>query len=422
MGFLGNLLPGRGTGHYLALDIGTEVVKALVFQVDETGQKGIVTGVGRVLQRPGNMESGAVSNIDGVVVSSEEAIQAAKAQAGAKRIEKSIVGIAGELVKGTTTTVHYQRVKREVRIGVPELKMIIQKVQEKALERIKQEISYETGQEGIDINLINAAIVDVRIDGYRVSNPLNFTGGDVSMSVFNAYAPVVHLRALQTIATKLGLDLINIAAEPYAVARAVEVDDIMDFSAIFIDVGGGTTDIAVLRNGGLEGTKMFALGGRAFTKRLAKAFNLTFDKAEQLKLEYSYGKLNPADTERLDRFFEEDCRIWLSGVELSLSEFAQNDLLPPKVFLCGGGSGLPGIARALTTPAWVGQLPFAKAPQVSFLQPKDITTIEDRTGLLNNPQDITPIGLCNLALQITSEEKMMAGILRRTVETIQSET
>ncbi len=420
MSFFKRLLPSRGAGYYLSLDIGTEVVKALVFQPDETGERGIVTGVGRVFQRPGNMESGAVSNIEGVVASAQEAIEAAKAQAGAKRIDKSIVGIAGELVKGTTTTVHYQRVNQNVKIGLPELKLIIQRVQEKALERIRNEVAYELGQDGVDISLINAAIVDVRIDGYRVSNPSGFTGQNVSMSVFNAYAPVIHLRALQTIAGHLGLDLINIAAEPYAVARAVEVEDIADFSAIFIDVGGGTTDIAVVRQGGLEGTKMFALGGRAFTKRLAKAFNLSFEKAEQLKLDYSYGKLNPADTERLDRFFEEDCRIWLSGVELSLQEFAQNDLLPPKIFLCGGGSGLPGIARTLTTPALIAGLPFGRPPQVGFLQPKDVVSIEDRTGSLTNPQDITPIGLANLILEITAEEKMMAGILRRTVEDIQS--
>jgi cell division protein FtsA len=406
-------------GYFLALDIGTEVVKALIFKVDAEGGHATVLGVGRAAQRLGNMQSGAVSDISGVIESSREAIAIAQEKAGIKKVKKSIIGIAGELVKGTTTTVHYDRVNPEIHIGVPELKMIIQKVQEKAFERIQKQLAWETGQDEIDVKLINAAIVDVRIDGYRVTSPLNFQGRDVSMSVFNAYAPMIHLGAIQTIADELELDLVSVAAEPYAVARSVEVEDMMDFSAIFIDIGGGTTDIAVVRNGGLEGTKMFALGGRAFTKHLAQEMNASFEEAEKVKLDYAQGKMSPDDTAEIGQFFQDDCQVWIGGVQLSLMEFAETDLLPSKIFLCGGGSGLPGIKAALSSPEWIRELPFAKPPQVAFLQPKDIARVIDSTGDLTNPQDITPMGLANLALSLAYEEKMLAGILRRTVQTIQ---
>lgn len=405
----------------LALDIGTEVVKALILRVDKKGRRGVVIGVGRTTQKVGNMQSGAVSDISGVIESARQAILLAKEKAGVKRIEKSIIGIAGELVKGTTTTVHYERVNPEMHIGVSELKMIIQKVQEKAYERIKKQLAWETGQDDIDVKLINAAVVDVRIDGYHVVNPVNFQGRSVSMSVFNAYAPMIHLGALQTIADELDLDLLSIAAEPYAVARSVEVEDMMDFSAIFIDVGGGTTDIAVVRNGGLEGTKMFALGGRAFTKRLAQEFQLSFEAAEKMKIDYAFGRLRADELTRVAAIFADDCRIWLGGVELSLIEFAETDLLPSRIFLCGGGSALPGIKQALLSPEWAGTLPFSKPPQVSFLQPKDVVSIIDETGELNNPQDMTPIGLAHLALlDSVEEEKMLSSILQRSMEAIEN--
>lgn len=420
MGLFGNISFGKDSNLVLALDIGTEVVKALIFRIEKNTKQGVVVGVGRVAQKVGNMQSGAVSDISGVIESSRQAIALAKQKAGIKRVEKSIIGIAGELVKGTTTTVHYERVNPEMHIGVPELKMIIQKVQEKALERIKRQLAWETGQNDIDVKLINAAVVDVRIDGYHVQSPVNFQGRSVSMSVFNAYAPMIHLGALQTIADELDLDLLSIAAEPYAVARSVEVEDMLDFSAIFIDVGGGTTDIAVVRNGGLEGTKMFALGGRAFTKRLAQEFQLSFEVAEKMKLDYASGQLKPEDAERVATLFADDCRIWLGGVELSLIEFAETDLLPSRIFLCGGGSALPGIKQALLTQEWAGTLPFSKPPQVSFLQPKDVVSIVDTTGELNNPQDMTPIGLAHLALlDSIEEEKMLSSILRRSIESIE---
>jgi len=421
MAFFSKIFQRRsGTGYALALDIGTEVVKALVFKIDEEAEKGIVVGVGRVHQKLGDMQSGAVSDISGVVSSCERAIAAAEEMAGVKRVGQAIIGIAGELVKGSTTTVHYERLKPEVRIDLPELKNIVQKVQWKAFDRIRQQLAWETGHNEIDVKLINAAIVDVRIDGYRVTNPLGFQGRDVSIGIFNAYAPMVHLGALQTIAEELDLDLLSIAAEPYAVARSMGLENAVDFSTIFIDIGGGTTDIAVVRGGGLEGTKMFALGGRAFTKRLAQELNINFEEAELLKIRYGRSELGREVSLRLEKIFEEDCQVWLDGVELSLSEYAENDLLPPRILLCGGGSALPGIKKVLLSPGWLKNLSFAKPPNVSFLQPKDVVNISDATSLLRDPQDITPMGLANLAIDLVGEEKALSAMLRRAVKMMQN--
>ncbi len=404
--------------YYLALDVGTEFAKALVFQIDSDEKIGYVIGVGKERQKKGNMQSGAVSDISGVIDTCKISINEALEEAGIKKIKKAIVGIAGELVKGTTTTVHYERGNVDSRIDFPELKNIIQKVQTKAYERIQEQIAWETGQD-IEVKLINAAIVDVRIDGYQVTNPIGFQGKDVSVSIFNAYAPMIHLGALQAIADELNIDLLSIAAEPYAVARSIDYDDALDFGAIFIDIGGGTTDIAVVRNGGLEGTKMFAFGGRAFTKKLAQELRIDFEEAEELKIKYSEGKLSDNISLKIEQILQNDAAVWLSGVELSLSEFAGSDVLPSKILLCGGGSGLPGIKKILLTSQWVRSLPFSKAPSVNYLQPKDVVRIIDKTGKLLNPQDVTPMGLANLVMDVTGEEKVMAGILRRVLKIMQ---
>ncbi len=411
-------MPGKKSEYYLALDIGTEVAKALVFKIDAKEKIGTVIGVGKERQKKGNMQSGAVSDISGAIETCQLTINKALENAKIKKVKKAIVGIAGELVKGTTTTVHYERGNIESRIDFPELKNIIQKVQTKAYERIQEQISWETGQD-IDVKLINAAIVDVRIDGYQVTNPIGFQGKDVSVSIFNAYAPMIHLGALQAIADELRIDLLSIAAEPYAVARSIDYDDALDFNAIFIDIGGGTTDIAVVRNGGLEGTKMFAFGGRAFTKKLVQELRIDFDEAEELKIRYAQGKLGSDVSLKVEQILQSDCAVWLSGVELSLAEFAGSDVLPSKILLCGGGSGLPGIKKVLLSTDWVRSLPFAKAPVVNYLQPRDVTRIKDMTGELKDPQDVTPMGLANLVLDVTGEEKIMAGILRRVLQTMQ---
>jgi cell division protein FtsA len=405
--------------YVLALDIGTEVVKALIFRIDKENKKGIIIGVGRERQKIGNMQSGAISDISGVIISAQKAIEIAKEKSGIKKVKNAVVGIAGELVKGVTTTVHYERIKPEVKIDLPELKNIIEKVQQKAYERIRKQLAWETNQEGIDVKLINAAISSVSIDGYQITNPIGFQGRDVSVSVFNAYAPMIHLGAVETIADELNIDLLSIVAEPYAVARSVGYEGEFDFGAIFIDIGGGTTDIAVVRNGGLEGTKMFALGGRSFTKRLAREVGINFDEAEDLKIKYSEGKLDKISTARVEKILQDDCDVWLSGVELSLEEFAEADLLPSKILLCGGGSALPGVKKALASSKWTKKLSFSKTPEISFLQPSDVADIIDSTQELDSPQDVTPMGLATLVLDLVNEERVMAGILKRAMNNIE---
>ena len=405
----------KNNSHATALDIGTEFVKALVFKIEDG--KGNVVGVGRQRQGLEDMHSGAVTDIAGVINNCAKALSRAEEMAGV-RADQVVLGIAGEMVKGQTTYVHYERLKPQAKIDLAELKNIVHKVQWKAFDQVRQQLAWETGRSEVDVKLVNAAIVDVKIDGYRVTNPLGFQGKDVTVGIFNAFAPMVHLGALQTIANELELDILSIAAEPYAVARCVGGPDAGEFSAVFIDIGGGTTDIAVVRNGGVEGTKMFALGGRAFTKRLAQTLNVPFDKAEEIKIGYSNNILNKKSIKVVRDAVAEDCEVWASGVELALQEFSNVDLLPARILLCGGGSGLPDIGKVLQKESWRKELPFARAPQLKFIKPHDVSSIIDKTGLLVDQQDITPMGLANIAIDLAGAEEVLSGILRRVIKIV----
>lgn len=365
------------------------------------------------------MAGGMVTDIHGVIKNCEAALERAADQAGILP-EQVIIGIAGELVKGTTTTIRYMRPKPKSQITMGELKDIIAKVQRRAFDRARSILAWESGHAEIDVKLVNAAIVDVRIDGYKVTNPLGFQGKEVQVGVFNAFAPIVHLGALQTIAEALNLDLISITAEPYAVASCTGSEESVDFSAIFIDIGGGTTDIAVVSNGGVMGTKMFALGGRAFTKRVSTMFGKSFIEAEELKLKYSYGELDKAKTETIKNSLATDCQVWISGVELTLGDFKNIDLLPSRILLCGGGSALPDISEALKAKKWGKKLPFAKKPVIHFIQPRDVTNVIDRTSELKEPRDVTPMAMANLAINLIGEENVVDGILSSVVGGLRS--
>lgn len=399
----------------IALDIGTEYVKVLVFRIE--GDTAYVIGTGRKKQQLSDMQGGRVTDIYGVIRNCTEALDQACEMAGVEP-KQCVIGIAGELVKGATTTVHYTRNDPKEKITVKELKEIIDQVQSRAFEKTRSELAWETGQGELDVKLVNSAVVDVRIDGYKVTNPVGFQGRDIQVGIFNAFAPIVHLGALQTISEELGLDLLSIAAEPYAVARCVGLEDSAEFSSIFIDIGGGTTDIAVVRGGGVEGTKMFAIGGRVFTKSIAEAFDKTFAEAEKMKIDYSLGRI-PENSEiykKIKKAIENDCDVWLSGVELALEDFANVELLPSKILLCGGGSLLPDITEYLEKKTWVKNLPFSKQPKVDFIKPKQLLTLKDETGKLVGSQDITPMALANLAIDLAGEEGVVEGLVDRISE------
>ncbi len=397
----------------ISLDIGTEFIKALIFTVDDEG-RGHIKGVGKYHQKLSDMQGGTITDIAAVIDNCERALEQAAEQAGFLP-DPVIMGMAGELVKGTTTTITVDRPHPTVKITLPELQKIIHDVQQRAFDRAREVIGFETGVSQVDIRLVNAAIVDVTIDGYRVSNPLGFQGKEVRVGVFNAFAPLVHLGAYETVAEELKLDLLSIAAEPYAVSRLYGPETTQDFSAIFIDVGGGTTDIAVVQNGGVLGTKMFAIGGRAFTKRVAHVMGTSFSEAETLKLQYSAGKTSPEETRLLQHALQADSQVWLSGVELTLGEFTGVEFLPSRILLCGGATNLPEIKTLLKDDSWTKSLPFAKKPTIHFIKPSELPTLIDETGKLTGSQDITPMALANLALELVDQGNSTDSLLERVI-------
>jgi len=401
----------------IALDIGTEFVKTLIFKVEN--DKARVIGVGRQRERLADIQGGVVTDIYGVIRNCEVALEQAATQA---RImpEQVIIGIAGELVKGITCEVKYIRPDQNAKITHNELEEIVERIQKQTYERARRILAFETGHKEINVKLVNAAVVDVKIDGYHVTNPLGFQGKELEVSIFNAFAPNVHLGALQTIAESLDLDLLSIAAEPFAVARCQGSDQGTDFSAIFIDVGGGTTDIAVVSQGGLVGTKMFALGGRAFTKRIAAVLSESFLEAEADKLSYSAGKVSEEKKGKIAKAIADDTDVWLSGVQLTLEEFSEKGILPSKILLCGGGSNLPDIGRILASAKWGRDVAIARRPTVSYLKPKNVTSVIDDTGELKGIEDVTPMALANLAIDMVGEEKLVDGILSRVIGGLRS--
>lgn len=389
----------------LALDVGTECVKALLAKIE--GDQITVIGVGRQQQQPNDMHAGAIADIANVVKNCEAAVSEAEAQADVQA-SKVVMGIAGELVKGVTHTIRYRRPQPDKVLDEAEMDFIIDKVQERALEKAQKQIVIETGNDNVEVKLVNSALVGIHIDGYKVSNPIGFQGRDVAIQIYTACAPMVHIGALERVAEELNLDLVAVSAEPFAVSRSVIGNDSAShFTSILIDVGGGTTDIAVVNDGGVEGTKMFGIGGRSFTKTIASDLNLDYKEAEAIKVNLSDERLKKEIKQDATESVNKTLAVWLSGVELALGEFNAVDQLPNQILLCGGGSSLLGMTEKLSNHRWPDNLPFTRQPAIKHVSLKDVVGVKDETDSLNDYTLITAVGLLRVGcdtMQIEPDE------------------
>jgi len=239
----------------------------------------------------------------------------------------------------------------------------------------------------------------MEIDGYPVTSPVGFQGKDVLVQLYTAFAPLIHIGALERTAEQLDLDLVAVAAEPFAVARAVIGDDqSATMSAVLMDVGGGTTDIAVVNEGGVQGTKMFGIGGRAYTRSVERELGVEFDDAEQLKLGLAVNSVPSGKAESVEKSLGKVLDVWIAGVELALSEFTKLDYLPHRLYLCGGGSSLQMLMDRLHDSDWYTRLPFARKPIVEHIHPDQVVGINDQTGKVTDHTYVTAMGLLRVGL------------------------
>ena len=426
----------------LSLDIGTEFIKAVIAVKKKNDNALEIIGVGKAHQGMGNMYAGAISDIAAVISTCEKALSQAEEMAGV--VSKiAVVGIAGELIKGNTNTVRYRRKNGNKPISETEMELIIKKVQANAGEKARRDVALETDNPDVQVRLINSAIVSLTIDGYKVSNPIGFKGSELVIQFYTAFAPLVHISAIEKVCTELNLDLLAVAVEPFAVCRACLGDDLdSNFSAIVMDIGGGTTDIAVVDDGGVEGTKMFGIGGRSFTHQIATRLGVDFDTAERLKLNLDRDLLSdPAITtiadaasaneleeylvddlrrQKIEKAIENNIDTWLSGIEIALEDFDNIEMLPSKILLCGGGAGLIRLQESLATTDWWKDLPFSRRPMVHLLDDIDIPGIENTTAVDLDYSYITAFGLLRVALDTMSNAEPATGLRGKIAKLLQN--
>lgn len=401
---------------FISLDIGTSYIKALLCKI-RFGRVRVLNLV-RLKQVDGNMKGGMIMNLNSVSELCAE-VKSLLLEDSDKEDSPSmmITGIAGEMIFSEVLEVNYSRTDPESKINQEELTTVINKTIAQNEKHLLTAIYEKSGLKPDDLILLDIHVNEAFIGSYRVLNPLGFSGKEIQIRIFVTYAPKAHVTALESIASDLGLQMKKIVPIPYAISNGYINGTNENFSGIFIDIGAGTTDIAVTNDGAIIGTQMFAMGGNIFTREICQELGITTEEAELKKIIYSQNidptikiskyidtsidlSMHKSEQIQIRRAFERKCRLWNSAVELSLSEFDELNKFPSNIYLSGGGSILPDIISNLRLHPWLDVLPFDRYPQVTHLTPENISNVDDPDKYLSDTDDVAVASVARMMTEI----------------------
>ncbi len=366
------------------LDIGTSKICAIITREDADGKLNIM-GVGTAPSR--GIRKGVVVNIDQTVQAIRQAMDEAQQMAGID-VDNVFVGIAGDHINSLTSKGIVGVSREDHEITQEDVDRAIRAAKALALP-IDREIIHVIPQE---------FIVD---DQDGIPDPVGMTGVRLEVEVHIVTAAVTSAQNVVRSVERAGFQVQDIVLEPLASSLAVLDDDERELGVVLVDLGGGTTDIAMFFEGNIRATAVVALGGQHVTNDIAIGLRTPPEQAENIKTKYGaifHDQINPAEeilvpsvggrpSRKLSRsvlvdIIQPRMEEILSLAYQKMKETDIIELMAAGAVITGGGALLPGTIE-LAEQIW--GLP------VKLGLPR---TLGGLTNAVQNPSYSTGVGLC----------------------------
>jgi len=325
-----------------AIDVGTTKVCTTIAEVNDEGPIR-VAGVGITPSK--GLHKGLVVNITEARESIRESVKKAEYASG-YRVESAFVGVTGRHVtslnnRGVVAITHNDRLVRP-----PDLRRVLTSAQSLKVAN--------------DRKLLHVIPRSYSVDGQPgVKNPVGMHGFRLDVETHVITAAVTSVQNLVKCIRGVGVEIDDLVLEPLASSEAVLTEDEKNVGIILADIGGGTTDIAVFKDGSIWHTAILPVAGYQLTRDVAIGLGLPFDMAEEMKKRYgsvmpvyeSQSEMATAISEDGHGISYQDlCDIIRARVEeiirLIVLELPRSDyeaLVPAGLVLTGGSSNLSGI-------------------------------------------------------------------------------
>jgi len=361
-----------------AIDVGTTKVCTIIAEANDG-----VRILGAGVTPSSGLHKGMVVNISEARESIRTSVRKAE-QVSGYRIESAYVGVTGRHITSLNNrgVIAIGRNDRPVRSD--DLRRVLQSA---------QSINIPS-----DRKLLHVIPRSYAVDGQvGIKNPVGMHGFRLDVETHIITAAVSSVQNLVKCVRGAGIDIDELILEPIASSEAVLTEEERQVGTILADIGGGTTDIAIFRDGSIWHTAVISVAGYQFTRDIAIGLGLPFDVAEQIKKKHATvmsvyeGKAKPEDKVSQNGHgtsYQDLCDIIRARVEellrlilLELPHSEYKNIVPGGLVLTGGSSNLPGIdtlgRQILKLPVRVG------TP----------TNIHGITDMLRDPAYATGVGL-----------------------------
>ncbi len=257
-------------GNYsVGLDIGTTKIVAIIGKENEYGKIEIL-GIGR--SKSLGVHRGVVNNITQTIKSIQQAVEQAEANSGLK-IGSVVVGIAGQHIRSLQHSDYITRIDSEEVINEDDLDKLCNQV---------YKLVMLPGEE-----IIHVLPQEYKVDGQaEIKQPMGMYGGRLEANFHVVVGQVSSIKNVGRCIKSAGLDLGNITLEPLASANAVLSQEEKEAGVALIDIGGGTTDLAIFKDGIIRHTAVIPFGGNVITEDIKEGCSIIEKQAELLKIKF----------------------------------------------------------------------------------------------------------------------------------------
>ncbi len=253
----------------VGLDIGTTKIVAMLGTKNEYGKLEIV-GVGK--SKSQGVHRGVVNNITQTIQSIQAAAQEAEAISG-KKITSVVVGIAGQHIRSLHHSDYITRTNAD------------EVIDEADIERLKNQVFKLVMLPGEEI--IHVLPQEYKVDGQaEIKEPIGMYGGRLEANFHVVVGQVSSIRNIARCVKSAGLDFGGITLEPLASADAVLSQEEKEAGVALIDIGGGTTDLAIFKDGIIRHTAVIPFGGNVITEDIKEGCSIIEKQAELLKIKF----------------------------------------------------------------------------------------------------------------------------------------
>ncbi|MFZ9103393.1 MAG: cell division protein FtsA [Burkholderiaceae bacterium] len=380
-------MPRESKNLIVGLDIGTSKIVAIVAQLLEDDRLEVI-GLGQ--SESDGLKKGVVVNIDTTVASIQKALEEAELMADCK-IESVWTGIAGS---------HIRSFNSSGMVAIKE-KEVSQADMDRVIETATA-VSIPNDQQVLHV-LPQEFIIDGQED---VRQPLGMSGVRLEVRVHIVTGAVSAAQNIIKCIRRCGLEVNELILQPLASSHAVLTEDERDLGVALVDIGGGTTDIAIFSGGAIRHTAVIPIAGDQITNDIAMALRTPTKDAEDIKRRYGVAKQTLADPEgsfevpglgdrgprmlsqqSLAAVIEPRVEEVFSLVAQVIRESGFEELLSSGIVLTGGSAQLPGMVE-------LGEDVFLK--QVRVARPSYRGNLAD---VVDSPRYATAMGLLEEAKQ-----------------------